>query len=177
MCSGHRCCIDSSVLTSHSCIFPRVLNGRMQVMEASMHKWEESQSRRIPRVTERKRRRERTKWKRRNHQKGRRAVPKLERERWGEVVGGGGVEGSISNFSAELTVDGFPIRLEENSKVWIAVYLCLSHCASLPVSLSFFPPSACLPLCSLMGRPHLHLSLRPLLMEACGRRGPTYTSY
>lgn len=39
--------------------------------------------------------------------------------REGEVGRGGegGVEGSISNFSAELTVDGFPIRLEENSKV------------------------------------------------------------
>lgn len=30
---------------------------------------------------------------------------------------GRGLEGSISNFSAELTVDGFPIRLGDNTKV------------------------------------------------------------
>lgn len=65
--------------------------------------------RRIPRVIERKRM---TKSKRRNHQKGKCAVPQLERERWrergdvGEEMGG-----SISNFSAEFTVDSFPIRL------------------------------------------------------------------
>ncbi len=31
--------------------------------------------------------------------------------------GGEEMEGSISNFSPEFTVDGFPIRLGENSKV------------------------------------------------------------
>lgn len=39
------------------------------------------------------------------------------RERWRGGAGGEEMEESISNFSAEFTVDSFPIRLAWNNKV------------------------------------------------------------
>ena len=80
----------------------------------------------------------RSKWKRRDHPKGICVVPKLKRERGEEA------EGSISNFSAELTVDAFPIRLGQNTKVWIGVYPCLPLCLSsvrLSPSFHLCPPA------------------------------------